>query len=471
MAGRLEGSDADAWLCLSLIASRAAEARPEHYALAVAGLSAALAEAPELPVPTLAFDVALLLSGHSLNPVVVEGPLAAALRGYEDFVLARLLSDRRWLKLLEATVASPPALRPAAVGLLVARLMQRLQLRGSTVGQAAVRRLANRSLDEALAEGRHALVTRPDLLTRLNEGLESLSKQARHTQALLSDAEVFLLENVAALEGMGARVALTQLAEAAQAIEERLPGRMKPASHEGDATTALEDESAYPVGGWSSITNQGTPESMVTSELMYMDDRDRPDLFDLRFVEGELLYYARDESVALRRRRTVAVVFDASLDGVRLKDEQAQWQRLVLALGASVAAVRKLLSWLHHDALSVELCFVRSGQHTPLQVEAAVMALLFKEQAQRGRVQLREDASRAQVLERLSDGAQGRVDAVVWSVDGAAPTGAFRRGIGVQVAFTPQVRAVGKPHVSLDAQLPLDRWAEVTRQVLALLLS
>src|SRR5690242_15450731 len=94
------------------------------------GLSAALVELPDLELPALALDLTLLLSGERLLPVKLHapGPLATALRGYEDHLLARLVSDRRWLQLQEACLAAPATARPAAAGLLVERLCKRLQV-------------------------------------------------------------------------------------------------------------------------------------------------------------------------------------------------------------------------------------------------------------------------------------------------------------------------------------------------------
>src|SRR6185436_12547329 len=108
--------------------------------------------------------------------------LATALRGYEDHLLARLVSDRRWLSLQEAWLAAPVTARPAAAGLLVERLCKRLQ--APTVA-------------DVVDEGVHALATEPDLSAQLAEQLDGLARAARRERTLLSDAEVFLLENVA----------------------------------------------------------------------------------------------------------------------------------------------------------------------------------------------------------------------------------------------------------------------------------
>ncbi|MBK7865385.1 MAG: hypothetical protein IPJ65_43670 [Archangiaceae bacterium] len=324
-----------------------------------------------------------------------------------------------------------------------------------------------------MEDGLHALTDEPELCAALGEQLEALARASRRERTLLSDAEVFLLENVTTLEGLGARVALGQLADAAQSVEERLPSRMKaPAPSAGEAPTALEQESALPVGGWSSLSNSGSPESMVVSELIYMEEDDRPDLFDVRFVEGELLYYARDESVALRKSRTLAVVLDATLDAARLLDEGERHQRLLWALGSVTASVRKLSSWLSHEALSFELYFVRGKDAHPLQAEQGVVALLLREWQERGRLTLEEVASVPAAIARVSDRHGPRADVVVISTsDLPLVEGRYWRGAAVNVSAAPTLTFAtrGGPTV-FDAGTAAERWAGLTKGLLSALI-
>ncbi len=466
----------DTLLAASIALARPQVATPEHFVPCVLGLSAALVEVPDLGSPTFALDVALLLAGERLMPAqhAVTGALATALRGYEDHLLARLVSDRRWLPLQEALLAAPVAVRPTAAGLLIDRLCQRLQVpHAGPFSQAAVRRLQTRTPREVADEGFAALVTEPELAPALTASFEALARAARRERTLLSDAEVFLLENVATLEGLGPRVALGQLADAAQAVEERLPSRMKmPSRNEGEAPTALEQESALPVGGWSSLANSGSPESMVTSELIYMEENERPDLFDVRFVEGELLYYARDESVALRKSRTLCVVIDASLDSARLLDEGERHQRLLWALASVTAAVRKLSSWLSHEALSFELVFVRGKGGHALEAEQGVVALLLREWQERGRLTLSTADSATAAIERVSDEHGARADVVVVSTGQlASAEGRFRRAASVTVGASPQLQFLTRAgNAVFDSGPAAERWAGVTKGLLSGLL-
>ncbi|MBL8923631.1 MAG: hypothetical protein JNJ54_32550 [Myxococcaceae bacterium] len=404
---RLDSQHAAAFLSAAVALARSPVHTPTWTAQVLSTLEATYAERPLLHAPTLVLDLAVLLQGERLSPVhpTVSQPVREALRAYEDHVLARLTADRRWTRVAEGVVAAPKELKATAVAMVVTQVLTRLGVEGGTgVSQAVVRRLATSPVSELLDQGRLALED-PELAARIAEGFHVLARAARRTREVLSDAEVFVVENIASLKSLGARVALTQLATAAQLVEERLPARLRGHVFEdGDAPTSLEEDSAYPVGGFSSIATVGSLENLVTSELIYMDDEgaSRPDLFDVRFVEGELLYYARDESVAVRKRRRVVFVFDPTLSGARVLDPRAGFQRLVWLLGAVTALVRKMADWFDTEALTFELVFVR-GKAAPLTEEFGVASLVLREFRERGQVELREAETTAQACREAKE--------------------------------------------------------------------
>lgn len=478
---RLDGPDAEAFLAGAVALSRDVVPTTAHFEFAVRALEATLAERPMLHAPTLAFDLAALLSGERLQPVTPPAgdALKDALRQYEDHVLARLVSERRWTRLMEAVASGPKDLRAAAVGMTVAMVLQRLQLSGGTgVAQGVVRRLATKPPLEVLDAGRAAL-HQPDVAARLADGLVLLAKAARRCREPLSDAEVFVVENLAALKGLGPRVALAQLAEVAQAVDEKLPTRLRGhAFEDGDAPTALEDDSAYPVGGFSSLTTSGTPENLVTSELIYMEQGDapdlRPDLFDVRFVENELLYYARDESVAVRRKRTLVLVFDPSLAQARVLDGGERYQRLVWALGSVTALVRKLSQWLDTEALRFELVFpALRGEH-PLAEERGVVELLLREYRERGQLDALDAEGTASAVRRARETHGGRARVMLF--EAALPAGL--EGLSAPDALVdvsgPRPTVLWHDAPGSSGEPPkdaLDAWASTTKQLLDGLLS
>ncbi|MCC6335561.1 MAG: hypothetical protein IT380_16415 [Myxococcales bacterium] len=473
---RLEGTEAEAFLAGAVALSRDAVVSDMHFEFAVRALEAALAERPVLPAPTLAFDLAVLLSGERLQPVAAptEDALKDALRQYEDHVLARLVSERRWTPLMEAVAASPKGLKAAAVGMTVAMVLQRVALVGGTgLSSGVVRRLAQKAPLEILDGGRAAL-HQPEVAARLADGLLLLARAARRSRELLSDAEIFVVENLAALKGLGPRVALAQLAEVAQAVDEKLPARLRGhAFEDGEAPTALEEDSAYPVGGFSSISTSGSLENLVTSELIYMEQGEaehlRPDLFDVRFVENELLYYARDESVAVRKKRALVLVFDGSLARARVLDGGERYQRLVWALGSVTALVRKLSQWLDTEALRFELVFPSQKGEQPLAEERGVVELLLREYRERGQLDVMDAPDTLGAVERARDVHGGRARVMLF---------AARMPSGLEGPAAPDaILELGGPRPQVhwhDAAAPaheapkdaLEAWAGTTKQLL-----
>jgi hypothetical protein len=471
---RLDGVRAEAFLSAAMSLARDASTSPTWFETSVRALEAAYTERPLLPAPTLAFDLTALLNGERLLPIAppAQEPVREAMRGYEDHVLARLTSDRRWTRLTEAVAGLPKELRAAAVGLVTAQLLSRLKLNvGTGVSTGVVRRYAVKSVDEVLEAGRAALYDE-EVAARLVEGFQMLSKAARRTRELLSDAEVFLVENLAALKGLAARVALGQLAEVAQQVDERLPTRLRGQVFEdGDAPTALEEDSSYPVGGFSSISTQGSMENLVTSELIYMEQGDelRPDLFDVRFVEGELLYYARDESVAVRKKRMLVLVFDPSLVRSRVKDPGESYQRLMWLLGSVTALVRKLSEWLNTEALRFELIFSGEGDEGALLEEEGVIALLLREYRERGQVEVMRVDSTLGAVRAARENHRGRARIMLFAtkmpsgLEGNAAPDAL---IDVSGARPRVLWAETTPEEKVGDALAADAWAELTRSLL-----
>src|ERR1700676_1675885 len=99
---------------------------------------------------------------------------------------------------------------------------------------------------------------------------------------------------------------------------------------------------------------------------------ERPDLFDVKFLRDELLYYSRDENQFLRRRRAFVFALYPDLTATRFKDPDLPYQRGVLLLALLTTAVRKLSEWLSTDALTFEVLFIGEGEDEPLAAERAL---------------------------------------------------------------------------------------------------
>jgi hypothetical protein len=256
-----------------------------------------------------------------------------------------------------------------------------------SLGPAVVKGLRDQSPDEVLGLGWQSL-TQEGPLPLLRSLYDELVLQVRNSGAVLGPEDVFELEHGTALSAFSQRVALRQVLQAASALDAQLPPqRPRPLKHPYDVPTRILDEDTYPVGGFASISNRGTIESLLHSQLAFMEPAGRPDLFDIKFLRDELLYYSRDENQFRRQRRSFVFALFPDLEQARFKDSELPWQRIVLALGLALTAVRKLLEWLSTDALLFEVLFLdESIGPKVLAAEQALVETVFREQVANGTV-------------------------------------------------------------------------------------
>ena len=157
----------------------------------------------------------------------------------------------------------------------------------------------------------------------------------------------------------------------------------------------------------------GSLENLVTSELIYMDPpsssgmKGDVDLFDMRYVEGELLYYTRDEAIFVRRRRQVVLVLSPDLVRARVKDRGAPFQRIVIVLGLVLVLTKKLVEMLGEEALAIRVVFLlaEDGLPSPLAEERALAELILREWRDLGTVEV-DEVSWEETLERATTDAR-----------------------------------------------------------------
>jgi vWA domain found in the FtsH ternary systems/N-terminal helical region fused to the FtsH ternary system vWA domain len=388
-----------AWLGAGLCLTRLQRPEAQSLGRAAAWVRAALSDAPALPPPGVLADVGWLLErgGQLTAPegLEVAAPgLRRAMRAYEDHLLGRLAADRRFEAAADAVARLDASLRAEAVALLVDQVLRRIGFDGAVaVTPAAARRVLGRPAAELLALGlaevRRLEASEGDTGALLAAGYERLAARTRHASVLLTDQDVFTLENLDVLRRLTQRVAIQQMVDAAEQLERTLPRRMRRRPRRrGVTATRIEDENTYPAGGFSSISTSGSMENLVCSELIYMEDGDDFDLFDVRYSENELLYYTRDDSVFLRNHRAITILLHPDLTRARFKDAELPWQRLVLLFGLLLCTVRRLIEWLDDEALRFDLRFVsdrsRGAERDPLAAERELCALLLREWVDKG---------------------------------------------------------------------------------------
>lgn len=469
--------EAEHWLCAGLCLTRLHSPTPEALAESLPWLLATLSEVPALPPPGVVLDLGRLATGASLSaasPLPDTSPaLRAALRAYEDHVLARLAAEPHLEAVVNALARLPAALRPRGVAFLVSRVLTRLAFEsGTSVSPGLARRTLEPPPAELLQAGFAALRQPGAALERLAEGYEALGHGARRARALLGDTEIFTLENLEHLQGLAQRLALQQAVEAAETLEQALPPRLRPRPlPAGRVPAHLEEEASYPLGGFSSVSNVGSLENLVTSELVYMEDEAELDLFDVRYVEGELLYYTRDESLFVRRRRVVTFVLLPELAQARVKDAQVPWQRLVVVLGLVLCLVRRLTLWLSQEELRFRVLFLHEGQGPgPLEAEQGLCTLLLREWRTRGLAEVDTAGSLESVLAQAAvDARRARTEVVLLGTGTPreAASADARLGVGTLEVGQPRPTLAwrGRPPVELPPGSPWEAWLGVVLEL------
>ena len=343
------------------------------------------------PLPPLGFlaDLGAIAFGFESGKAAQGAPVlpgwsAAAARTYEDFLLGKIYADWTFERAAEALRRYTGPDRAKGLAYIAKQFRNRAGLGGVELSPGVIRGLLARSADDNLREGYDLLVrdgASPLLLTQY----EDLTRAARRLGDILGGEDVIALEQRTALADMGAYVAHRQVLQIAAKFEERLPTRpVRPWAGRKEVPTRVLDEDQYPVGGYSSIANRGSIESLLHSQLAFMETEERPDLFDVKFVRDELFFYARDENQFLRRRRVFVFVLDPSLAAARFKDPTLPCQRIVLVEALVLTLIRRLSDWLSQDALRFVLLFPKPPDTWPLLEEAQLMEVLLIEQRGRG---------------------------------------------------------------------------------------
>lgn len=159
---------------------------------------------------------------------------------------------------------------------------------------------------------------------------------------------------------------------------------------EDDTDTAFVDESHYPSGGLTGLTNQGSFENLVTSELIYFDEEAAGvSLFNLRYVEGELLFYLRDSGVLRRKRRTIHLILDLG-PLFHVKSPSQEYQFSILAQGFCLRLLRDLNSLFAADSLHFVFHYLPTGQPAELREETAILQLLLDDYVRHGWVEFHQ---------------------------------------------------------------------------------
>lgn len=162
-------------------------------------------------------------------------------------------------------------------------------------------------------------------------------------------------------------------------------------TEEQDVDTELPDSGYYPQGGFAELSTRGALENLVPTELVYMgedpfgDSPDPPvDLFSIRNLESETLYFQRDSGQLRRTRRTVHVAV-APEQGLRL---QLRWHSdplAILVYGLVVRLGEDLAKVFNRDALRLEVhLLAEAGNDARVLEDAELLRVLLRHEVARG---------------------------------------------------------------------------------------
>ncbi len=344
-----------------------------------------------LPPAGLVADIGHLALGTDTGGIAGADALIATLpagltREYEDYLLGKLYADRTFQRGADALLRYRGRDRTRGLAFLLTQFTQRAGIGGVILSPAVIKTLLGEPAEEILAEGWQSIDV-DGLSPALIREYERMIEAVRYVGEVLGPEDVFELEHGTALAGFGQRVALRQVLQVAAEMERRLPHqRPRPRVRRHQVATRFLEEDLYPVGGFASIANRGTMESLLHSQLAYMEPQQRPDLFDVKFLRDELLYYSRDENQFLRRRETFIFALGADLVHARFKGTGLPYQRIVLLLSVLLVAAGKLTEWLSSESLLFEFLFLDAGDESSLRSEKTLVQTLLREQIAGGTV-------------------------------------------------------------------------------------
>lgn len=452
-----------------------------HMTSVVTGVASELAGCPPLGV---VLDLAYVLLAPVLrldearrrlqSDLPVDGELARAVGAVFDAFLAPLMASQAVIDVRDALKRHPEELRLRGAAIVVAEILARQtssKKSGKALDLGAVRRVLSRPAPEIRARGASYLFSsrvKGDLLERY----QAFARSSRLGGQLVTKGDLLIAENAPVLAKRAARVGLAHIADAAEAIALLIPKNLAHKRARGDdVITRQKEENAYPMGGFSSMSNVGSIESVVSSELAYSnpDGEMTDDLFTVRWALGELLYYTRDESVATRRRTTVSILLDADLEGARVKDRSAPYQRIVLALASIVVLVERAIYLLRDESVR----FVIAFDGDKLEPEKHLLDLALVRQIGAGQVETRVVADPGDVA-RFEEDERARVRVVTLRLQAgderAAPDDARMTKHAaprvVRVEGTPSLLGEGTREPAGRGSSALDAWATVTRALL-----
>lgn len=249
-------------------------------------------------------------------------------------------------------------------------LARRYQAMGTAIGQWSARLglpvlqpnrdLARYRPAELLRTGEDAFLDE-QILNKLSRRWADFIDKCSPSTIPFIRSDLLVVRHFEALNTHAKRFTFATANQVAQRLGASVRQLVKPQPRgRGEAVTQLADPSSYPIGGYAGLTNHGSQENMLSSELVYLDKSEPLDWFTIRKLNNELLYYTRDEAKFARSSRLFELVFPASLGELRQVDEEFRCRRGLAALASIISLVESLPRYLGSTNLTIIL--IQLGQ-------------------------------------------------------------------------------------------------------------
>lgn len=460
----------EAWLGTGLVLRRV-EYDLDHP-LVTQVIAQCASDLSTMPPPAVIVDIIALLNGGRQTmtpPHTNNDALKTSIGMYGDDLVARFVQSPLYDDILSAYSHASVGDKALAVSLVVAAICERSKFKGVQISPGTLRRAASKTKEELETIGRDIVNTNSMLVADFAEAYQSLARGARQCRSLIDQRDIFSIDNLTVLRNLGGRMTADHINAAAEAIGKCFPRRL-PAnkSRRGSHDSHFEEDNLYPAGGFSSIAPGGMNaniENLVSSELAYMEDGDGIDSFTVRYLEGELLFFTRDESVFRRQRHVIGIALNPDLDDARVKDRDLPWQRLVLTFGMLVAAIRWLVDQLNDQALLIRVAFPEKL----LKQEREIVSLLLQGEILRGVVEIKEESTDkiVELVTKASSSAIG--DTVIVSLNDKPVVSNKLRCLHINLANqSPKVAEISPRQVAYsDDDLDVwDNWCESAKDII-----
>ena len=335
----------------------------------------------DLDLSTLAIDSRIALLR---NKLLANEKYRVLHMRYEREFLGRLLQLPRFYELIEIVQTSGQReQRISRLLIILAEALQNIFPDNFQLNPIVLRDMVSDvSMDEIADDSQQQLIA--EWMERF---LDNVAKKVVWGD-LIKEQDIFELIHLESLDTEHARLGCRQIIELESALSDLSLTRIQVNEPESEQETRYVDHTYVPSGGVAELTNRGSIENLVASELLYIDENHEGiNLFDMRYIEGELLYYMRDEGVLLRKRRILYFILDLDTS-LQVKPINYDYQISIWAQALLLRIYTDMARIFENDSLHANFQYiVNANNRTYLEKEAGLLKIMLLDDIQHGRVE------------------------------------------------------------------------------------